>query len=339
MRVTFKASPELLKVCEIGESIGDADDSFRRQFSILVLVAVRNREIPARNKNGFKIPPESLDITERQARDFAERPFLERLGDFDADRQRARGSAAAQPWLQQHYDIDAKLQAYANEYEKYKQHIEPQIQSETNRLLDDWYRDASVLVSEVAEWFCKAHDFEGHMAAPSSPTDAQARSVSDATPDQDAPGEVPEQPDAAPSEAPEKAAPVVTPAADFWADDGETGERLPDDEQGEAATLEWEQNADADALLAELFDPVRVAALETMFPDGGKWAGFAERAKRNGLSAARAGRSLFNPYRAAVWWISQGPHGWKWDRCLRVLANNLPARSRDSRHLLTGEFD
>lgn len=168
MRVTFKASPELLKVCEIGESIRDADDSFRRQFSILVLVAVRSREIPVRNKNGFKIPPESLDITERKARDFAERHFLERLGDFDADLQRARESAAAQPWIQQHYDINAKLQTYANEYEKYKHHIEPEIQSETNRLLDDWYRDASVLVSEVAEWFCKAHDFAGQMAVSNS---------------------------------------------------------------------------------------------------------------------------------------------------------------------------
>jgi len=168
MQITFRASPELLKVGEIGESIVEADDSFRRQFSILVLVAVRSREIPARNKNGFKIPPESLDITERQTRDFAKRPFLERLGDFDADLQRARESAAAQPWIQQHYDIDTKLQAYANEYEKYKQHIEPQIQSETNRLLDDWYRDASVLVSEVAEWFCKAHDFEGQMTVSNS---------------------------------------------------------------------------------------------------------------------------------------------------------------------------
>jgi hypothetical protein len=123
---------------------------------------------PGRNKNGFKIPLESLDITERQTRDFVARPFLERLGDFDGDLQRARETASAQPWIQQHYDIDAKLQAYANEYEKSKQHIEPEIQSETNRLLDDWYRDASVLVSEVAEWFGKAHDFEGQMASSSS---------------------------------------------------------------------------------------------------------------------------------------------------------------------------
>ncbi|MCM8623947.1 MAG: hypothetical protein NFW16_19980 [Candidatus Accumulibacter sp.] len=168
MQITFRASPELLKVGEIGESIVKADDSFRRQFSILVLAAVRNREIPVRNKNGFKIPPESLDITERQTRDFAERHFLERLGDFDADLQRARESAAAQPWIQQHYNIDAKLQACANDFEKYKQHLEPQIQSETNRLLDDWYRDASVLVFEVAEWFCKAHDFEGQMTVSNS---------------------------------------------------------------------------------------------------------------------------------------------------------------------------
>ncbi|MBO3708955.1 MAG: hypothetical protein J5X22_00025 [Candidatus Accumulibacter sp.] len=181
MQITFRASPELLKVGEIGESIVEADDSFRRQFPILVLVAVRNREIPLRNKNGFKIPLESLDITERQTRDFVERPFLEKLGDFDGDLHRTREAASAQPWIKQHCDIDAKLKAYANEFEKYKQHIEPQIQSETSRLLDDWYRDASVLVSEVAEWFCKAHDFEGHIAAPSNPTDEQSRSVSDAT--------------------------------------------------------------------------------------------------------------------------------------------------------------
>ncbi len=163
MQITFMASPELLKVREIGESIVKADYSFRRQFSILVLVAVRSREIPVRNNNGSRILPESLDITERQKRDFSERLFLKGLGDFDADLQRARESVVSLPWTQQRYDIDTKLQTYANEYEKYKQHIEPQIQRETNRLLDYWYRDAYVLVSEVAEWFCKEHDFEVRM--------------------------------------------------------------------------------------------------------------------------------------------------------------------------------
>jgi hypothetical protein len=65
-------------------SIGDADDSFRRQLSIVILGrSTRNRKIPFRNPNGIKLPPESLDITEKQTRDFVERPFLEKLGDFE----------------------------------------------------------------------------------------------------------------------------------------------------------------------------------------------------------------------------------------------------------------
>lgn len=92
--------------------------------------------------------------------------------------------------------------------------------------------------------------------------------------------------------------------------------------------------------LAALFDPVRVATLEALFPDGGKWEKYAERAARNGLIAARVERGIFNPYRAARWWLdTQAPPGWKWERCARVLANNLPSRSRDCRHLLTGDYD
>jgi hypothetical protein len=185
MHITFKHCPDLVRVGDIGESIVEADDSFRRQFSILVLAAVRKREIRLRNNNGFRIPQESLDITESQTRDVAKRHVEEKLlppgGDFDADLQRAQSLLSAQPWIQQHCDIDAKLQAYAKEFEKHKEFIESVVQSETRRLLDDWYRDASVLVSEVAEWFCKTHDFEGHMAAPSNPTDEPIRSASDAT--------------------------------------------------------------------------------------------------------------------------------------------------------------
>ena len=185
MQVTFKPCHDLVRVGDVGESIVEADDSFRRQFSILVLVAARKREIPLRNKNGFKIPQESLDITESQTRDSAKRHVEQKLlppgGDFAADLQRAQGLLSAQPWIKQHCDIDAKLQAYAKDFEKHKEFIESVVQSETRRLLDDWYRDASVLVSEVAEWFCKTHDFEVHIAAPSNPNDEQSRTVSDAT--------------------------------------------------------------------------------------------------------------------------------------------------------------
>ncbi|HRE18382.1 MAG TPA: hypothetical protein PLW86_15160, partial [Rhodocyclaceae bacterium] len=157
--------------------------------------------------------------------------------------------------------------------------------------------------------------------------DAFRQAVTKREPTTDTPTRVPaesqEQSEAAPSGSPEKAVPVVM--------------HEDDDEQAEAETLE--QEADADAEIAKLFNPVKVATLEAMFPDGGKWAGYAERAKRNGLHAARVKRSLFNPYIAAVWWVAQGQSGWKWERCLRVLAKNLPARSHEFKHLLTGEFD
>lgn len=100
------------------------------------------------------------------------------------------------------------------------------------------------------------------------------------------------------------------------------------------------QPKDHEQELADLFDPVGKAQLEAMFPDNGKWAQYAERAARNGLELARVGRGKFNPYLAARWWINeQCPAGCDWSRCVRKLANNLPARSRDSRHLLTGDFD
>uniref|UniRef100_A0ABX1PMP7 Uncharacterized protein n=2 Tax=Aromatoleum anaerobium TaxID=182180 RepID=A0ABX1PMP7_9RHOO len=110
---------------------------------------------------------------------------------------------------------------------------------------------------------------------------------------------------------------------------------IPSDDQKQS-----DPQDDADAQLAALFDPVAKEQLEAMFPDKG-WANYADKAASNGLAnAARESRAMFNPYRAACWWLSRkAPVGWKWERCARVLANNLPARSLDSRHLLTGDFD
>lgn len=183
--------------------------------------------------------------------------------------------------------------------------------------------DAEKIAVRVADFAAWAKD-RGWTLPPEFPTEAPPQ----------IPDEVSEQSahSGAPEEGPEDG-------------DMETGEIIDEsataagDEQAEAATLEQEQAIARDDVLARLFDAVKVTQLEAMFPDGGKWTKYAERARRNGLAPAKVARSLFNPYRAALWWIGQGQPGWKWERCLRVLANNLPARSCDSKHLLTGELD
>lgn len=109
--------------------------------------------------------------------------------------------------------------------------------------------------------------------------------------------------------------------------------------QGDAVVSEHEGEEEADEELAALFDPVTVATLEKMFPAGDRWKQWAERAKRNGLSIARVGRGMYNPYLASTWFLGQGRPGWDRAKCDRVLANNLPARSRHESHLLTGDLD
>jgi hypothetical protein len=110
------------------------------------------------------------------------------------------------------------------------------------------------------------------------------------------------------------------------------------DEQGRTdGGMNDEDRSDAD--LVKLFDAVTVPTLEKMFPARGKWADWAERAHRNGLITARDGRAMFNPYLAGVWFLGKGLEGWDLARCQRVLANNLPARSRGSEHLLTGGLE
>lgn len=95
---------------------------------------------------------------------------------------------------------------------------------------------------------------------------------------------------------------------------------------------------DNDELLSELFEPVTVESLEKMFPCG-KWKNWAGKAKKNGLINSRVVRAKFNPYKAAIWFLTKGENGWDLARCYRVLSNSLPARSMDKKHLLTGGFE
>lgn len=125
------------------------------------------------------------------------------------------------------------------------------------------------------------------------------------------------------------------------ADPDSRGETQELREGRQAAQTGETHDVTGEGAVADLFDPVSKEQLEAMFPDSDKWASYAERQSRNGLKdAAFVSRAKFNPYRAAQWWVdTQSPSGWTWERCLRKLASNLPPRSRDSKHLLTGDFD
>lgn len=131
-----------------------------------------------------------------------------------------------------------------------------------------------------------------------------------------------------------------------------TGESSAPAAKGEAGTSpsgddveEQTPAADADdhnysETLAALFDPVPVDVLEKMFPADGMWNVWAERAARNGLKYARQGRKMFNPYKAGMWFVTNGGKGLTIGHCRRMLANNhLPDRSMEKKYLLTGELD
>jgi hypothetical protein len=96
----------------------------------------------------------------------------------------------------------------------------------------------------------------------------------------------------------------------------------------------------SEEVLAALFDPVGCEVLNKMFQSKG-WDDYANRADRNGLAvAARVGRKKFNPLKAGLWWLQNGSHhGWDMARLYRTLANNLPPRSKDSKHLLTDDIE
>lgn len=104
-------------------------------------------------------------------------------------------------------------------------------------------------------------------------------------------------------------------------------------------TVVLTSSATNNSYIASLFDPVPVEVLEKMFPANGKWRKWADKAKATGLDCARERRARFNPYRAGVWFIHKGAEGWDYARLNRTLANRLPERSRDQKHLLTGDID
>ncbi len=75
MQVTFKASPELLKVGDIGESIAEADDAFRLAIVNRVSMALRLdwERLPLRDAMGLKFPAAGLINVKTSMLDTAKR--------------------------------------------------------------------------------------------------------------------------------------------------------------------------------------------------------------------------------------------------------------------------
>lgn len=107
-------------------------------------------------------------------------------------------------------------------------------------------------------------------------------------------------------------------------------------DQSEKATPKLETvTYKADSEISQLFPSVPWTALENMFPADGQWEKWTEKAGRNGLSVARSGIALFNPYIASWWWITKKkPEGWDNERCLKILAKNFPEETLDYHHLI-----
>ncbi|MCB1984480.1 MAG: hypothetical protein H6936_03225 [Burkholderiales bacterium] len=110
---------------------------------------------------------------------------------------------------------------------------------------------------------------------------------------------------------------------------------IPND-QLEKATLKKETDTyNSDSEIAMLFPSVPYTVLEETFPANGRWENWTKRAGRNGLSVARSGMALFNPYIASCWWITKKkPVGWSNERCLKILAKNYPEETQDYHHLI-----
>jgi hypothetical protein len=74
--------------------------------------------------------------------------------------------------------------------------------------------------------------------------------------------------------------------------------------------------------------------------DSNGWNKSFSRASRNGLSDAREGDThpyQYNPAKVADWLVREGHYSR--EHVDRKLANNLPERSKDKKHLITGELE
>lgn len=173
MKVTFRGTPQLLRVGDIGESIVEADESLRQQITNRILSAVRNGDIPLRTKNGLKASPDGLEYVKSNARQTAKhkaevraltpsrldlemkilRMEKERYIESESHMQAiARGSKLAM-YDAQILDL-AHRQEYLIEVERERQRRDEK--AELNKL----YRNQFVQLFEVTDWLRKEQGFD-----------------------------------------------------------------------------------------------------------------------------------------------------------------------------------
>jgi len=221
MKVAFKAdSPALLKIAEIGEFLAETNDLLRRNLVFSVLAAVRDGEIPLRNKAGLKVPSDVLRDTKRKARLVAKQKAESRarkpcLLDFrlaDLRDEKRRYLASEGPVLSITHGIripeyDEKIidltreKQLLVEWEREQRDLDKAIQ------LNNFNRRGYVWLSDLAGWLRDDQGFDVTIASPDRAANLLARALAEPaqqTVDQQ------EQLDDTPSGTSEKVAPDTT---------------------------------------------------------------------------------------------------------------------------------
>jgi len=197
MQVTFKASPRLVKVGEIGESIVEDDEALRKQLTNFVIAAIYDRNIPLRTEAGFKISRHAMRHVKKTSRQISKNKTKAQLIRFEAtiraEAMKAFDDETQQRAAERRAWHEAGKQAIAQPPERPILNPDAVMQSpvlkvareeHANLLSDrelreasDWtkerYRKGFILVSEVADWLRKEQGFDVTIVDPSIPTDGE----------------------------------------------------------------------------------------------------------------------------------------------------------------------
>jgi hypothetical protein len=197
MQVTFKASPRLVKVGEIGESIVEDDEALRKQLTNFVIAAIYDRNIPLRTEAGFKISRHAMRDVKKTSRQISKNKTKAELIRFEAtiraEAMKAFDDETQQRAAERRAWHEAGKQAIAQPPERPILNPDAFMQSpvlkvareeHANLLSDrelreasDWtkerYRKGFILVSEVADWLRKEQGFDVTIVDPSIPTDGE----------------------------------------------------------------------------------------------------------------------------------------------------------------------